>query len=198
MGGFIGAVALSGILMSIPLVLHLPTGLFLYGYGMMITGPNQDGVLVSLSAFSLILINGIVVGIIFGIITSKAKILNTPSKGKGVGLGLIAGFVTFIIVYLPITLFVFPNWLPRAAANYPPTNISLFGLQNYMITTTPETYLIDTLAFGLIGYLVYGVVMGGTVTLGYAVYHFAEKRLEEEKVEEIENRKEEEKKRTCC
>src|SRR5690349_13591075 len=75
-GGFIGAVALSGILMSIPVALHLPTGLFLYGYGMMITGPNQDAVLVSLAAFSLILINGIVIGIIFGIITSKAKILH--------------------------------------------------------------------------------------------------------------------------
>jgi signal transduction histidine kinase len=190
-GGFIGAVALTGILMAIPLALHLPTGLFLYGYGMTITGPNPDAVLVSLAAFSLILINGIVTGIIFGVITSKAKRLHVSSKGKGVGLGLIAGFITYIVVYLPFTLLVFPNWLPKAEANYPQTNISLFGIPDYTFTTTTGSYFISTMTFGLIGYLVYGVIMGGTVTLGYAVYHFAEKRMEEEKEEELKKKQEE-------
>jgi hypothetical protein len=51
------------------------------------------------------------------------------------------------------------------------------------------------MTFGLIGYLVYGVIMGGTVTLGYAVYHFAEKRMEEEKEEELKKKQEEKRKR---
>ena len=179
-GGFIGAVAFTGIMLVIPIILGLPTGTFLYAFGSAILpGSNHDQVTIGLMAFSLVLLQGIIVGIIFGAVTSRAKKLNLSKKGKGVGLGLIAGLITFIVVYVPIMLTVFPTWLSNTIATYPEMKLSLFGVPNYnnlSTTTLNNSYFPVTFGIGVIAYLVYGAIMGGIVTMSYSVFHFATNR----------------------
>ena len=176
-GGFVAAVAFTGIMLIIPLVLGLPTGAFLYAFGFnFLAGSSSDQVGIGLTAFSLVIIQGIIVGAIFGAITSKSKKLHTSSKRKGVGLGLIAGLITFLVIYVPFMLLVFPGWLSNAIMTFPALKLGSFGGTNYgsLSTSTLKSYYLEvTFGVGIIAYLAYGAIMGGIVTMCYSVLHFA-------------------------
>jgi hypothetical protein len=179
--GFIGGIAFAGVIMGLSPLLHLPTGVFLDALGLLVI-PNavQDAVLIGTTAFAIILIQGIVVGIIFGIVTSKSSRLHLSSKRKGVALGLATGIIAFIVIYIPMIYSVFPTLLSQAVASYPESQLSMFGLSNYTLTVNRNAYQEATLGLGIISYLVYGFIMGGIATLEYSVYHFVINQRKEE------------------
>ncbi len=178
--GFIGAIPFTGIMLSIPLILGLSVGTFLYAFGSKIlVNPSLDQTTTSLAAFSLVLLQGIIVGVIFGVITSKVSKLHTSSKGKGVGIGLIAGVITFLVVYVPFMLIIFPAWLPDGIVKFPTMKLGDFGASNYgnNLSAIPSNYYLEViLGVGIIAYLVYGAIMSGIVTMSYSVFHFATDR----------------------
>ncbi len=186
-GGFVGAIAFTGIILSLPFLFHMPTGIFLHALGLLVM-PNivDDPVLVGMAAFAIILIQGISIGVVFGIVTSKVSGLHPSRKKKGVAMGLATGAIAYFLIYVPMIIAVFPALLSNAVATYPEEKLSLFGLSDYTLTTTRSAYFAGTLGFGIIAYLAYGVIMGGIVTLKYSVYHFVVKRKEDEKEKERE------------
>ena len=184
-GGFIAAISFTGIILWMPIAFGFPVGIFLRAIGLFIIPPTATGdpVAVALAGFLIILIKGIIVGIIFGIITSKVKRLHTSSKRKGVGLGLIAGIIAYLVLYIPIILTVFPAFLSEALETYPQSQLSIRGINEYNIVAVKPDYSLyayNTLSMGIIAYLIYGFMMGGIVTLGYSVYHFDLEKLREE------------------
>lgn len=178
--GFVGAVTFTGIILALPLILGMPTGIFMHALGLLIVSGADDSALVGMAAFSVILIQGLSIGIIFGIITSRNPRLHPSRRGKGVAMGLVTGVTAYFVIYLPMILFVFPQLLSDAVATYPEEKLSLFGLPDYELTTTWSAYLASALGLGFIAYLGYGATMGGIMTLEYSIYHFVAARKEEQ------------------
>jgi hypothetical protein len=101
--GFIASIAFIGVMLWLPLILSLPVGVFLHALGLSVITPivNGDAVHVGLVAFGLVLAQGVLVGIIFGMVTSKIKRLHIYDKRKGVALGLATGVIAYLVVLLP-------------------------------------------------------------------------------------------------
>ena len=57
-----------------------------------------------ITGWSLHIVASLVIGVLFGVITSRITILRATSVIKGLVLGVIAGFVTFILVFLPVEI----------------------------------------------------------------------------------------------
>jgi hypothetical protein len=161
---------------------------------MLILGTASDQVLGGIVGFGIILAQGIIVGIIFGIVISKIKILHPYNNRRGIYFGLATGTIAFLVLYLPGILAT----ISTSLVNYPSADVYTMGPQsghnnnnnnnNNKSTTyssSPSSYSIITqhlpitLAFGLFAYLVYGFFMGAIVTLAYSVLHFDLKRMEE-------------------
>jgi hypothetical protein len=172
-GGFIAAIAFTGIMFWMPSIFGFPTGTFLYILGTSIGRMRSDPVLNGLAAFSVVLIEGIIVGIIFGIISSKVKILHPSNKKKGTVLGIATGIIAFLVLYLPFALTLFPQLLPNTLASFPQSELSTMGNQpNIMLSLPYSSYLPGILGLAIFAYIVYGFFMGGIVTLAYSIYHF--------------------------
>jgi hypothetical protein len=190
-GGFIAAISFTGIMLYMPFIFHFPEGTFIYTLGTTVTGIKSDPVISGLAAFSIILIQGIVVGIIFGVVTSKVKALHPSHKKKGVGLGLATGIIAFLVLYLPVMLSVYPQLLSRAFTSYPTAELTTRGIQSYnnmIISSSYPKYLPGILGLGIFSYLVYGALMGGIVTLAYSVYNFDLMKMKEKERQEEEER----------
>ncbi len=117
-GRFIGSVAFIGIMLWLPLIASLPIGIFLHALGLSVIKPIEnvgysssddvdnggggdggsvDIIRIGLVAFGLVMAQGVIVGIIFGIITAKIKKLHITNRRKGVSLGLATGVSTLCL-----------------------------------------------------------------------------------------------------
>lgn len=173
-GGFIAAIAFIGIMLCLPLILSLPVGIFFHALGLSILRPIglSDTIRTGLAAFGLVLAQGVLVGIILGIVTTKIKRLYISNTKKGVGLGLATGVITYLVLFVSVILTIYPALLTGALANYPKsTPFSLQGLHTYAITTQPKGSSL-ILGYGLFAYLVYGFILGGILAWASSIYRF--------------------------
>jgi hypothetical protein len=160
------------------LIFAFPTGTFLHTLGTSVIGVKNDPVVNGLAAFSVVLFQGIVVGIVFGIVTSKVNMLHPSNKKRGVVLGLATGIIAFLVLYLPVTLTVYPHLLAQTLATFPTSELSIMGRQPSTMLATPyATYLPGIMGLGIFAYIAYGFLMGGIVALAYSVYHFDIKKI---------------------
>lgn len=183
-GGFIAIVAFTGLMLWMPIIEGLPTGSFIAALGSSVVGVTSDAVLRGIIGFGLILAQGIIIGIIFGIITSKVKPLQPSGKKKGISYGLAAGIIAFVILYAP-----FISTISSDPIRYVPADTYTMGVQtggnnnsNNKLIYSPSSIVMNlpvTLGYGIFAYLVYGFLLGGIVTLAYSVYHFDLQRIEE-------------------
>ncbi|MFY9797877.1 MAG: hypothetical protein WAK17_19805 [Candidatus Nitrosopolaris sp.] len=177
--GFIASIAFIGVMLWLPLILSLPVGVFLHALGLSVITPivNGDAVHVGLVAFGLVLAQGVLVGIIFGMVTSKIKRLHIYDKRKGVALGLATGVIAYLVLFVTVALTIYPALLTSALTKYPQT--ILFSLQgtHAHITTIPGSYLSMILGYGLFAYLIYGFILGGILVWTYSVYNYVFTKL---------------------
>jgi hypothetical protein len=181
--GFIASIAFIGVMLWLPLILSLPVGVFLHALGLSVITPivNGDAVHVGLVAFGLVLAQGVLVGIIFGMVTSKIKRLHIYDKRKGVALGLATGVIAYLVLFVTVALTIYPALLTSALTKYPQT--ILFSLQgtHAHITTIPGSYLSMILGYGLFAYLIYGFILGGILVWTYSVYNYVFTKTTNEK-----------------
>lgn len=190
-GGFIASIAFIGIMLWLPIIFDLPVGIFLHALGLSIIKPvlistsgnggNSiiaigDIVHVGLAAFGLILAQGIIVGIILGIVTNKIKRLSITSKKKGIGFGLATGVIAYIVLFVSVIFSAYPSLLANSLTTYPHTiPASLEGLHNTHnsgTVTVQSAFISMILGYGLFAYLVYGFILGGILTWATSVYKF--------------------------
>lgn len=174
-GGLISGIAFTGIMLGLSLVFNMPTGTFLHALGSMVVGQVSDFSAVRLAGFGLTLVQCVAIGIVFGIVTSKTRVLYPKCKRNGAALGLAAGIIAFLVIYTPVVLGAYADSLKKTLDNYPPVALSIAGRQNYALTVQPiggGEYATKMEGFGLIAYLAYGFMMGGIVTLSYSILHF--------------------------
>ncbi|MDQ6668022.1 MAG: hypothetical protein M3Y53_07330 [Thermoproteota archaeon] len=174
-GGLIASIGFTGIMLWMPIIYGFPPGIFMHALGIFIVSPLNDPISIGFAAFLIIVIQGIIVGITFGIVTSKIKRLNTNNKKKGIVLGLCAGIIAYLVLYLPVTLTLFPNLLSRALSTYSQVELSMIGLSSTdysMAFPSQPAYTYGVIGWGFIAYLSYGFFMGGIVTLAYSIHRF--------------------------
>jgi hypothetical protein len=185
-GGFIAIVAFTGIMLWMPIIEGLPTGSFIAALGSSIVGNTSDAVLRGIIGFGIVLAQGVIVGIIFGIVTSKIKALHPSSKKRGVGFGLATGIIAFVILYMSFVSTITSNTIGHAPADTYTMGVQTSNNNTNKLIYSPSSVFMSipvTFAFGIFAYLVYGFIMGGIVTLAYSVYHFDLRRIEEHNYE---------------
>jgi hypothetical protein len=172
--GFIASIAFIGVMLWLPLVLSLPVGVFLDALGLSVIAPivNGDTVHVGLVAFGLVLAQGILVGIIFGLITSKIKKLHIYNKRKGVAMGLATGIIAYLVLFVTVASTIFQALLTSALTKFHQAiPFSLQGTHTH-IPIISGSYLSTILGYGLFAYLVYGFILGGILVWTYSVYDY--------------------------
>jgi len=178
--GFIASIAFMGVMLWLPLILTLPVGFFLHVLGLSVSMPivNSDAIHVGLVAFALVLAQGILVGVIFGMVTSKIKRLHIYNKRKGVALGLATGVIAYLVLFVTVVLTTYPI-LTNALTKYPETILFLLQGTHSQITTMPGSYLSTILGYGLFAYSIYGFILGGILIWTYSVYNYVLPKLAE-------------------
>jgi hypothetical protein len=193
-GGFMASIAFIGIMLCLPMIFNMQVGILLHALGLSIIKPVLittssagssgssnviivavgDIVHIGLAAFGLVLAQGIIVGIILGIITNKIKRLSITSKKKGIGFGLATGVIAYIVLFVSVISSAYPSLLANSLTTYPHTiPASLQGLHNTHTSVKEQSaFMSMMLGYGLFAYLVYGFILGGILTWAISVYKF--------------------------
>jgi len=183
-GGFIASITFIGIMLWLPLIFSVPVGIFLHALGLSVIKPVQtnsivvsgDIIHIGLAAFGLVLAQGVIVGIILGIITNKIKRLFITSKKRGIGFGLATGLIAYVVLFVSVILSTYPSLLDNSLNTYPHTiPASLEGSHNTHTSATvtvQSAFISMILGYGLFAYLVYGFILGGILTWATSVYKF--------------------------
>ncbi len=183
MGGFVASIGFTGLILFMSVLFRYPEGAFLDALGISIIGNSNDITSIGLASLAIILIQGIIIGIILGVVISKIKLLNPSNKKKGIILGLVAGLISFVILYLPMVYIssVYQNLLSKS--------LSLISSSSFLATRGTETMNLNLISnhlpidnmliWGLISYLIYGFIAGGIITLAYSVYNYDIREIEQ-------------------
>ncbi|MER5174749.1 MAG: hypothetical protein ABJB76_10310 [Candidatus Nitrosocosmicus sp.] len=183
MGGFVASISFTGLILCMSVLFRYPEGAFLDALGISIIGYNNGIISLGLAALAIILIQGLIIGVIFGIVVSKIKLLNPSNKKKGPILGMVTGIISFTIIYIPIVYIspVYQNLLSKL--------LSIISSSSFMATRGTEIMNLNLISnhvpmdnmliWCLISYLVYGFITGGIVTLAYSVYNYDMREIEQ-------------------
>ena len=169
LAGFISAWILMGLISLVAdSSLGLPSGTL---YSVVGVAMGYHGYTATALGIVLHLITGTVIGAVFGYVTAVFEPFNIPNLRRGAGVGVLAGFLTFSALFIPITRFeIEPSLLGTLSRIYPPdTNITV--LQNKVLDIM-STVLVGAILF----HVLYGAIMG-FVTALFLMYHRKGKTL---------------------
>jgi len=141
-GGFLGAIVMSVILVGSKVMMGLPATADFMVMGSFAGGQGEGAVTVGLAAHFL---TGIIVGLIFGAITAYVSNLTVTGIGRGLLFGVIYGFGVYIILFLPLLMMGFA-----------PIMMAMMG-------PTAAAMAPTVMAIGLVEHLIYGGILGTTV-----------------------------------
>lgn len=154
--GFISACILVGFISAGDSILGLPPGTFYSIIGISMAG--LQGTNAIYFGVLLHLVTGTLVGATFGYVTTVVEPFNISGVVKGASTGVLAGFVTFSLLFIPLTRFeVEPSLVKILAGIYPP-GTDMTELQNRAIDI-----MSSVLAGSILLHVLYGAIMG-TIT----------------------------------
>jgi hypothetical protein len=108
----------------LPIIFGIPVGTFMDTLGALILTGTDDIVKLGFAAFGLIISQGIIVGVIFAIVTSEIKKLNLTNKKKCIGLGLAGGLVSFVVLLMPLVGSAYYELVSKSLQTYPESALS--------------------------------------------------------------------------
>lgn len=138
-GGFLGGVVMLIVLMIGALAMGLSVTAFALIMGLGLGATMGSAVMVGVIGHFTV---SIVAGAIFGVFVSYVKPLSLKSGTRSLALGFILAIVLYLVFFVPMTLTVFA-----------PVMMSLLG-------PGAAAMLPDVLVIGLIGHLLYGLILG--------------------------------------
>lgn len=150
-GGFVATWAVTILLVLSEIEIGFPEGTFYAVIGMVL---GTEGVNAVYIGFGLHLLTGTVIGIVSAVLITFIRLSYLTCIYRYVGLGLVVGFVAWLVLFLPITLFgVNPTMQEIITSVSTSTHrIVLAEEINQMITTI----LLSAIAY----HLVYGAIFG--------------------------------------
>lgn len=112
--------------------------------------------------FTLFMITAVIIGIVYSTISKHVKIFYINSLVKGLGTGILAGVIVWLVLFLPINFAVMQPTLQKILSTSPPTS------EDYLFAKQLLT-LSDTMLFGSLAlHIVFGGVMGFCARLAVA------------------------------
>lgn len=169
LGGFAGAIVMALVMMGATGAAGLGATAMICAMAAAVLGLPPNGTPTSIGAgLALHLIDGIIIGVIVIAITLGVKrgLLIRNAK-RGLAIGLLAGFVVWLVFGLPIMLFVMPNSMVEALSMMMPAN----GMTAAQVMNEAMTMLQGMMGMlagvFLIGHLFFGAILG--VVVGYGV-----------------------------
>lgn len=192
-GGFVSSICFAGLLLLMSVLLGYPEGTFFNAFGTIFYPLSLHIVSTGLIAFMVILAQGIIIGIIFGVLVSKIKGFNPVNKRKGLAEGMILGLVVFLVIYLPFFYFTnaYQNLISETLSNLSDsTFLSTRGGYN----VEQDSSIINTSGFNvplwiMLSYVVCGILTGGILTLSYSVYNYDLKEIKQSQQASWSNKK---------
>jgi len=149
-GGIVAGFVMLAPMMGMMSMMNLPDDLF-----PKLIGLSMSQTMESASSFGTTLhfLPSIIVGIVFGAVVSSSKLSITSFK-KGIPLGIAAGIISFVVLFLPMMM-----------TTLPPIMMQLMQMMNpdapqEMIMTQLQGMQPMMLAGGLISHIIYGAVLG--------------------------------------
>lgn len=170
LGGFIGAIAMGIVMMIAAAVLGVTPLIMMLAMGIGILGLSPTGgTATAMGGLMLHLFDGVVIGLILAAISAGAgKLLLVYNVRRGVYIGLLAGFLVWLVFGLPILLAVMPHAMVEAIAA--PIAVAK-GMPISAVAPMVQAKLMPMIgpiagAF-LVAHLAYGLVWG--VFIGYGM-----------------------------
>lgn len=158
LAGFISAWVLVGFIFGGDLVLGLPSGTFYSIIGISMAGLEGNSAVYF--GVLLHLITGTLVGATFGYVTTVVEPFNISGVAKGAGTGVLAGFVTFSLLFIPLTRFEVEPSLVRILASIYPA-----GTETAVLEARAVDIMSAVLAGSILLHVLYGAVMGSITAL---------------------------------
>jgi hypothetical protein len=149
-GGIVGGVVMLVPMMLMMSMMNLPADLFPMLIGMAMNQMQQSA---SISGIGVHLVTSLIIGVIFGAVISSSKLSVTSFK-KGIPLGIGAGIISFVVLFLPMSMEVFP-----------PTMMQLMQMMNpeasqEMIMQQLQGMQPMVLVGSFVSHIIYGIVLG--------------------------------------
>lgn len=169
LGGLIGAILMGLVMMGATASMGLGYTAMLCAMAIAILGLNPaGGMATTIPGLMLHLIDGIIIGVIVVAITLgvKRKLLITNTK-NGLGVGLLAGFLVWLVFGLPILVFAMPPAMSQVAAMMMPVKAGMTMAQADAQAMMMLQGMMGELAgVFLVGHLVWGAALGTIVGFG--------------------------------
>ena len=155
-GGLIAGSVLTGLIFAGDLAMGLPPGTFYAIITIAISGAQMQMASAIYFGLTLHLITGTIIGGVFGYVSAAIGPFNITDVKKGVTVGALAGFISFFLLFIPITRFqVEPALMGILFQSGIATsdNPAMLEGQTADIMST-------VLAFSIIFHVVYGAILG--------------------------------------
>ena len=155
--GFAAALVLAALIFLGDALMGLPVGAFYEIIALAMTGVTQPSAAISLGV-ALHLMSGTIIGGAFGFLTASIAPFNIDSIRKGIGVGVLAGFVSFSLLFIPITRFQVEPALTGILLNSGiiPSSTNASDVQSQI-----TDFMSSVIAFSIVFHLMYGAIMGG-------------------------------------
>ncbi|MEO9320870.1 MAG: hypothetical protein ABI361_09370 [Nitrososphaera sp.] len=177
--GVAAALVLVGLISVGDYFLGFPGGAFYQILALAVFGIANKSMAVSLG-LALHLLSGTAIGSVFGFLSATIGPFNIDSIRKGAGFGMLAGFISFSLLFIPVTRFQVEPALSGILQNAGiiPQTLSSMELQN-RITDLMSTVL----AFSILFHVLYGAVMGSLTSI--LIDRLPRRRLSSDEVETV-------------
>jgi cytochrome bd-type quinol oxidase subunit 2 len=172
LAGFIAAWVLVGLIFAGDMALGFPSGTLYSIIGLTMAGLGMPYALYF--GIGMHLVTGTLIGTVFGYITAIVGAFNITSLGKGTLIGILAGFISFSLLFIPITRFQVEQSLIGFLASIHPPGTDQIILQNRALDVA-STVLAGAVPF----HIIYGAIMG--FITGYLLLVRRSHKKEEEK-----------------
>src|ERR687897_2051751 len=158
-GGLVAGAVMALFIMMTAILAGMPPDTMLIAMGSMFD-PFSSKDIAMLVGFGMHMLTSILIGIIFGAVTSLVKKFWITGFGKGIIEGLIAGMIAFVVLFIPISMAAMPPILMEMAMQMNPT------MTEQQIMGMMQQNMPMMVGIGILEHLVYGAILG-TVTTAF-------------------------------
>ena len=156
-GGLVAGVVMASFIMMSAILAGMPPDTMLVAMGLMF-GSSSPKDIAMMVGFGMHILTSILIGMIFGVVTSLVKKFWITGFGKVIIEGLITGMIAFVVLFIPISMGVMPPILMKMAMQMNPT------MTQQQIMGMMQQNMPMMIGMGILEHLVYGAVLGAVTT----------------------------------
>ena len=156
-GGLVAGVVMASFIMITAILAGMPPDTMLVAMGLMF-GSSSPKDIAMMVGFGMHMLTSVLIGIIFGVVTSLVKKFWITGFGKGIIEGLIAGMIAFVVLFIPISMAAMPPILMKMVMQMNP------AMTEQQIMGMMQQNMPMMIGMGILEHLVYGAILGAVTT----------------------------------